>query len=405
MRPDVLIAGAGPAGLAMRLMLACHRPDLVATVVDPSGRWLATWHQQFSAQQIPHLRSPAVHHPHPDPFALLREASEEQLVRQAGTTLPTTDVFARFCHHCVADHGLGDEVRTGRLVAVTPLRTRVVAEVVDGGQRQHVEAGHVIVATNRRVPAWPSWAPNDDPRVRHASRVDLLDAPRDARIVIVGGGMSAGHLSVGACSRGNHVTLVTRRNLQVRRYDTHPTWLGPRKLLPFRAEPDPAVRRRQVDLARGGGSMPHWLARRLRELQEAGRLDHRSRTTVTAVEDHGSTALVHLDDGTCRPADEVWLSTGARAEVDTDPLFAALRLDAPTAVHDGMPVLAEDLAWPGTRVHLMGAAASLVLGPTAGNLAAHRKAARRILASIQGEDPRRAEHHPLPTRHRRERRS
>ena len=37
---------------------------------------MSQWQQQFAAQQIPYLRSPAVHHPDPNPFQLRTFAEE-----------------------------------------------------------------------------------------------------------------------------------------------------------------------------------------------------------------------------------------------------------------------------------------------------------------------------------------
>ena len=387
---DVVIAGAGPAGLAARLMLACHLPELSTTVVDPAGGWMTAWDHQFAAQAIPHLRSPSVHHPHPDPFALLRETPEPDLVRQAGTALPRTEAFEHFCRRTIAEHQLDGEVLPARVRTLAPTEAGCTVQVSgDDGDREIV-ARHVVVATNRRVPREPDWVERS-PRVRHAGDVDLRTVRSEARIAIVGGGMSAGHLAVGACRAGNHVTLLTRGRLRVRRYDTHPTWLGPRKLQPFQSEPDLAVRRRQIDLARGGGSLPHWLARRVRTHHADGELEHVERTSVVSLDEDAHGLVLTLEDGRRIEVDELWLATGATVDVDTDPMLDLLRAHHPTAVHRGMPDLTEELRWPGTCVHLVGAAASLRIGPMAGNLIGHRRAAARVLAGLRGDDPRTAE--------------
>jgi cation diffusion facilitator CzcD-associated flavoprotein CzcO len=69
--PQVLVVGAGPAALSLATALTCRRVPVELEVIDPSGTWMAAWNRRFAAQDIPHLRSPSVHHPHPDPFALL----------------------------------------------------------------------------------------------------------------------------------------------------------------------------------------------------------------------------------------------------------------------------------------------------------------------------------------------
>ncbi|TVR25885.1 MAG: hypothetical protein EA387_03210 [Nitriliruptor sp.] len=385
-----LIIGGGPAGLAVATMLRCHGEDDIE-VLDPSGGWLERWHHRFAAQGIRHLRSPAVHHPHPDPFALLAGSGDNDLVRAGQANLPTTTAFARFIAAVVGTLGLE--------TAVTPARaTRLDLDLegvasVTGSDAVVRRPERVVLATNARRPVVPAalraWTRH--PCVAVGDAADVRRTPPGGEVLIVGGGISAGHLALGAIARGARVTLVSRRRLEVRRYDTHPTWLGPRKLRPFAAEPDPERRRRMIDQARGGGSMPHWMRRGLEQATEDGALRLRQRRTITAVETRGDRLAVSLDDGTTTEVDTLWCATGGALDAATDPLCAALRDLAPTPIAGGLPELDAALRWPGTEVHLVGAAAGLLLGPTAGNLVGHRRAAQRIAAAVRGEDPLRAD--------------
>lgn len=385
---DVLIVGAGPAAMATSLALACHRPDLDVTVIDPAGRWLDRWDHQLAAQAIPHLRSPAVHHPHPYPFAIFDAVPPDAFVRRARAPLPRTEAFSAFCHHTVEEHGIEDVV-AGAVVDISATASGARVTLGNGPGRTVVTARHVVVAANHRRPNLPSWA-HEGPGVRHSSTVDLRSAPTDGRVLIVGGGISAGHLAIGACERGNEVTLVTRRDLTLRRYDTHPTWVGQRKLREFEERPASA-RRRLIDHARGGGSMPAWMARRLEELGERGRLTHLPRTDIARIDEVGAATAVRTTDGRTVVVDEVWLATGAAVDVAADPLLAPVIAQGRCVVHDGLPELDDDLTIPGTNIHLTGAAAGLVLGPSAGNLIGHRRAAQRVVAGMSDEDPSRAD--------------
>jgi cation diffusion facilitator CzcD-associated flavoprotein CzcO len=386
--PRVLIVGAGPTALSLATVLTCQQVTADLEVVDPSGAWMTLWHRRFAAQDIPHLRSPSVHHPHPDPFALLAVTPHEELVASGGTRLPSTAAFARFCDDLVHRQRLED--------AVTPTTATQLEVDVEGRATVHLADGthrrpdRVILATNARRPSIPAAVcelASRDPRVRCGDAATLADTPVGGHVVVVGGGLSAGHLAVGAAERGATVTLVARRNLTVRRFDTHPSWLGPRKRRPFEAEPDPQVRRRAIDHARGGGSVPHRVRRRLDDCHDRGVLDLRTRVVLTSVDARDDHLRVRTSDGEVVRADALWLATGGAIDVTNDPLCRPLHLGGRVTVAGGLPDLDPDLSWPGTRVHLVGAAASLVLGPTAGNLVGQRRAALRLAALLRGDDP------------------
>jgi cation diffusion facilitator CzcD-associated flavoprotein CzcO len=388
---DVLIVGAGPAGLSCAVSLHCHGLAGGLTVLDPSGRWLAGWHDRFRRQDIPHLRSPAVHHPHPDPFALLADGGKEGLVASGGTKLPTTHRFARFVDRLIDETGLAAAVRPVAAVGLELDRDgRAVIRDAEGGVHR---PGRVVLATNRRRPQIPAGlrALEGDPRLVLPDGTDVARTPAGGQVVVIGGGLSAGHLVLGAARRGATVTMLTRRRLAVRRFDVHPTWLGPKKRRPFEAEPDPARRREAIDRARGGGSMPHRIRHELDACAAAGLVEVRERVEVVDVEEAGSRLLLRCSDGATISADTIWLGTGGRVDVTEDPLCAPLLAARPTPVAGGLPELTADLSWPGTNVHLTGFASALRLGPTAGNLVGHRRAALRVGAAVRGEDPDRAD--------------
>jgi cation diffusion facilitator CzcD-associated flavoprotein CzcO len=390
LQPSVLLVGGGPAALAQALALRCHDLADDLTVLDPSGRWFAAWDDRFRRQDIPHLRSPAVHHPHPDPFALLGAGGTEGLVPSGGTKLPATARFASFVERLVDEAELRPVVRP---VAATSLHLEDGRAIVEASDGTVCRPGRVVLATNRRFPVVPGGLRglDGDPRLIAAEHADVARTPSGGRVVVVGGGLSAAHLAIGAARRGAHVTLLTRRGLTVRRFDVHPSWLGPKKRRPFEAEPDPHRRRDLIDRARGGGSVPHRVRRELEACRETGRLTLLERCEVVDVGTHGEELRLRCSDGGPLAADQIWLGTGGQVDVARDPLCGQLLAEHPTPIAGGLPELAADLSWPGTNVHLAGSAAALRLGPTAGNLVGHRRAALRVTASVRGDDPDRAD--------------
>lgn len=384
---DVVIVGAGPAGLATALAVDCADQDDGVEVIDPSGRWLAAWDARFRAQAIPHLRSPAVHHPHPDPFALLAATHDAALVRNGSTRLPRSDAFRTFVDETITRAGLDDVITTATVRALTlDHRGRAELRLGDGSTRR---PGHVVLATNRRLPTVPPALREfrGHPCVRIGDDIDVEETPPDGAVLVVGGGLSAAHVAMGAFERGARVWMVSRRGLRVRPFDTHPRWLGPAKLGPFLREPDVIRRRRQIDEARGGGSIPHQMRRRLHRAAETGRLQLLEREEPVQVHPSPAGLHVQLRGGQHLEVDMVWAATGGRIDVVRDPLCAALIERHPIAIADGLPDLDRGLRWGATNVHLVGAAAGLVLGPSAGNLIGHRRAAQRLVATWQRRDP------------------
>ena len=69
---EIAIVGAGPQALTLVTHLLQKKKSMRNrfVVLDPAGDWLRQWQHQFAAYEIPNLRSPAVHHPDPNPHAL-----------------------------------------------------------------------------------------------------------------------------------------------------------------------------------------------------------------------------------------------------------------------------------------------------------------------------------------------
>ncbi|MEZ5232527.1 MAG: FAD/NAD(P)-binding protein [Acidimicrobiales bacterium] len=140
----VVVLGAGPVGLAVALHLLAADPsgrDSIR-VIDPSGGWLTAWRDRFRRLEIDRLRSPAVHHPGPDPGALLRWMAERGATGSGPYRSPDTATFESFCERLVADAGLTDAVRAEQVHEVQPagrgLRALTSATTVRHGRR----AGH-----------------------------------------------------------------------------------------------------------------------------------------------------------------------------------------------------------------------------------------------------------------------
>lgn len=370
----VAIVGAGPQGLttAVYLVAAGVDPaDLV--VIDPAGDWLAQWRQRFAALGIEHLRSPSVHHPHPDPYALSRFAAEhrrtDELHHRYG--LPSTALFHDFCDRVIDERGLSGSVHRDSVVSLT------ATGEVGLASGEHLVADHVVWATN------PAVASPVDGCVPVGSTEWAASSPYGATVAVVGGGLTAAHLVARAVDAGVHVEWVSRRPVVEREFDTDPGWLGPLEMQGFARIADRAERLQRVIEARGGGTVPPWMMQRLRPAERSGQVCRR--VGAVEVEDAGEDLRL-LVDGRPLVADVVWDATGDRPCTSAAPPLDRLCDELAVARHGGRPELDPMLRLPGSVVHVAGRLAQLELGPTAGNLAGARRAAELVVGAVVGAE-------------------
>ncbi|MBW4553616.1 MAG: lysine N(6)-hydroxylase/L-ornithine N(5)-oxygenase family protein [Aphanocapsa sp. GSE-SYN-MK-11-07L] len=168
--------------------------------------------------QIPHLRSPAVHHPDPNPFALRRFAESRPQELHSPYDLPGTQLFEEFCQDIVDRWQLEDHVFPGQVVRIEPVpegrRLRFRLWLAQG---QSILARRVVVANRGGTPHFPDWVkqistPYPGDRLCHSSQIDLRSTQlQGEQVLIIGGGLTSGHLAIGAIASGAKVALMHRR--------------------------------------------------------------------------------------------------------------------------------------------------------------------------------------------------
>jgi cation diffusion facilitator CzcD-associated flavoprotein CzcO len=385
---DVAVIGAGPQALTLMAYLLQKRPNFRSRlrVFDPSGGWLRQWQQQFASYEIPHLRSPAVHHPSPDAGALRRFAESRPPDFHAPADLPGTGLFQDFCAATIGQLGLQNAVEPAAVTALQVLGKRSFKLTLSHGET--VQAKRVVVATGGGKPALPECfqcLSTDYPadRLQHSSQVDLRQMHcAGARILIVGGGLTSGHLAIGAVQRQAQVTLMHRRQFYDKLFDADPGWLGPKYLNGFHAEPCWQNRAQAVLTARDGGSMTPAVFAQLRRHRTSGQVEFQEDCQVEQVEWSGDHWQVRCSHGRQSEYDRIWLATGSQLNVMQHPLLSMVQVTHPTEVVRGLPVLDRHLRWPGLELFVMGGLAGLQVGPTARNLSGARMASDRITPAL-----------------------
>ena len=438
-------------------------------VVDTHGTWMARWQSDFSALDIRHTRSHADLHPCPHDFQSLRvwaemhKRSDEFLHMQhvdredsrargygGPFTLPSTSLFNDFCMSLVDRYNLAPSVRRGHVVDI---------RLVDCGPTSpctfqvHLEDGSCLAA-KRVVCAMgpgpmfagmratlPWWAEDlaaelavaptsPTTRLQHSSQLTswLRRPDRDRvlsaqRILVVGGGQTAAHLTLLAHKVAQRVVLVSRRRITVKPYDVDLEHVGDfrGKMLQQFWRLDEQERLRFIAKMRGGGSMnpeardalkhaevsedggmgqdeecpENGKAKRLTILEE---MEVSEATWHAFGEEEGMAkdgvadkligeVRVRFEDGSEDAFDQVWLATGGNLDLGLVPIFKSLMKQRPIKTSGGLPSLQADLSWDRLcPLHVMGAFAMLQLGPDALNLAGARSGGVLVARALLGLD-------------------
>ncbi len=398
---DIAVIGAGPQALTLITHLLQKqkrmRERLSAgfspgfQVFDPSGTWLTQWHRQFAAQEIRHLRSPAVHHPDCNPHSLRTFASGRAEELYDPYSRPGTKLFRDFCETVIDRWHLRNQVTKAKVVGLLPQRPGFRLTLADG---QTVSARRVVIATGAakaKVPRWAKRAGNYPPeRLCHAQAISLPLLPSlvGEIVLIVGGGLTSAHLAMGALDRGARVLLMGRRAFQEKIFDAAPGWLGPKYLKGFDAETDWEKRWQMIQQARDGGSFTPETLTRLRKFSREGRVFLYERCQVTHAVWQEKRWQIQCDNRTVHDCfahhsiDRIWLATGTAQDIAEHPLLQEVIAQyAPDIVH-GLPVLDQHLRWPGCELFLMGPWAALQVGPVARNLFGAKLACDRIVPAL-----------------------
>ena len=384
---DWLIIGGGIHGvhIAARLLGDADISRDRLRIVDPGDCLLSSWRNCTAATGMTHLRSSSVHHVGLHHGSLQRFASKHHRNSRRPFAppfeRPSLALFNAHCDHVEATFGLSELHLRSRVIRCSIRPHAVEVQLADG---RTIEARNIVLAIgSAEQPRWPDWAPQDHPRVHHIfTRVfDGWPTHRE-QVVVVGGGITAGHVALRLVDEGHDVQIVSRHGLQKHQFDSDPGWLGWKYSTTFGRERDPDRRRGIVTGARHRGSVPPDMARALRRAINRMQLKWHEGEIDHLVERPGGVELV-IDEDTAIDADRVLLATGfdARRPGGTmiDELIASESLPCADC---GYPIVDTELRWH-PRIYVSGPLAELELGPVSRNIAGARRAGDRIIDSTR----------------------
>ncbi|MFC9254533.1 FAD-dependent oxidoreductase [Amycolatopsis thailandensis] len=382
---DVVIVGAGPAGLAVASALWHHGVrDIV--VVDRDGRPCGRFFDRVDLLGQRVLRSPYEHHPGVEgyrdcellDFARLHwsvltpvERREIRMAQAGHRSVVPVDVFEAYCRHLAASHHVTERTWRGSVREVLPTSDAVTVRA----DRFSVTARHAVLCLGEERRSAPDtwWGGGFPPR--GVSYWDEPVPPGGRRLAVVGAGLTAAHLISGGLAQGREVHWVVREAGE--RYqcaDVNSSFFRPEG----RARFDGVSWSDRLELmGRFRRASIMFEFRPMLEAAEAeGRLVVHRGKAITKVTPG---VALHLEDGSRVSVDHAVLALGT-----TPSIGDGLMPDDAVLDRGGWPQLDErTFAYVGApRVFAVGAAAGMALGPAARNIDGHRVATARVAATV-----------------------
>lgn len=225
-------------------------------VMDPGQHFLEDWHTRFDALEIPHLRSPAFAHPRAyEPQALMNFAVSQNrtnellnipvVTKRLGAegviaqqpllyALPTSALFRDFCASLEAELQHRWVRGQAEQVLKDPGTGKFRVRYTNASGEGWVVADAVVLATGpkgqRNIPA-PFRPVVDSGCVTHTEdflsngksiasmATQLAGDSGSARLLVIGGGLTAAQAALAGVVAGSRVVLRSRRPLTTRAYD------------------------------------------------------------------------------------------------------------------------------------------------------------------------------------------
>ena len=384
---------------------------------------MQSWNARFSALQIDYLRSPTFAHPAAfEPPALLkfaiREGRTSELIEKpiaGGNWLPTSDLsdkasqlkalpsdalFRDFCSSLEAE--LPHRWLSGKAIQIckdaSTGKYGVHFAATTGQPERMVTARAVVLATGP-VGKWNVPAPFEP--FLHTSKLivhtETLFAEskgglseqiartclgESARVLVIGGGISAAQAALAAVEAGHRVVLRSRRPLETRDFDVGSEWLDIRTAARFRFEFLCLPMKKRLEAVRAatpGGSVP---ASYMEELLRLSRTSSDLQLEVDADIERSHVCEEPLGERVVVNGEAfalVILATGSTAAPSASPLYRSVEEAFGAPMVESFPRVDKRLRWaPGEDLFVLGANAVLELGPGGGNLMGAMRGARVV---------------------------
>ena len=392
----ITIIGGGIHGVSLAIRLLRDMPAAAKSlaVVDRYPQPLTQWRSKTERQGMKFLRSPAVHHITPDALGIVEYAERHNRTDELAPpySQPSTQLFWDFCNNVLSGSGL----------QIPPTRNSVYYQFDVAKLRWDKGAGRFpfrLISTNNEgfrsscvilaigaddcayvPPEFVQWQHQYPDQILHASEF-TVDCEDKRKIVIVGGGLTAGTLARSLSERGHNVALIARKQLKTEQFDFPPVWLGPKALAEFASETDFQRRYETIQQNRGEGSItPNVMEALLKTPKVDIYPETRVHNITTADECLSAERLrVETTRGVITNVSRIILATGYRFNLRRYGFLTELLARHQVPLVCGLPRLDADLQLhPIENLFGSGTIAQLQIGPASGNIAGANLAYQRL---------------------------
>ena len=368
------IIGGGLQGTTIAIQLrelGLSRDKL--TIIDPYATLCEQFNDFSHRISMPYLRSPIVHHIHPNPFHLKQFAKVQQYAH--GTygqyQRPQTDMFMHHVHEQVHHYDLNENHIQGYVEALAKKDGQWQIQLNDN---QVIHTDCVILANGCTHKPYIPNIYQDAYDVCHIFDKSFNTTMYGHSSHVIGSGISAAHLTLKLINQSHDkvIHLWMNKDIDIQHFDADPGWLGPKNMNHFLNIESSLERQSIIQHERHKGSMPRELYLRLKKHIQSGRLIiHKE--NILSVDQH----QIHTEQAAI-PYDFILLATGFEPTLLKQPMIQSLikNEDAPLT-RCGLPSISSELEWL-PQLFVSGGLADLELGPFARNIMGGREAAQRI---------------------------
>ncbi len=390
----IIIIGGGIHGISIAMRLLRDKPNAAQhiAIVDRHPKPLTEWRHKTVRQGMTFLRSPAVHHITPDALGIVDYAKEHNRSDELAPpySQPSTALFWDYCNDALAVSGL----------QIPPMGHNIYYQFEVAKLRWDKGSGKYpfrLISTNNEgfrsrcvilaigsddcaymPPEFTDWQRRYPDKIVHASQFSVNTTQNigdGEKIVIVGGGLTAGTLAKSLSEQGHHVVLIARKQLKTEQFDFPPIWLGPKTLGEFASETDFQRRYQIIQENRGEGSITPDV---METLKPSNNVKIYSETYIRDIVCTRG-LQVTTTRGIISDVSRIILATGYRFNLRRYGFLRELFQQYPIPLVCGLPKLDANLQfYPIENLFGSGTVAQLQIGPAAGNIAGANLAYQRF---------------------------